>query len=110
MPYPDLGMQSPVWTSSSLGAIGSERGALTMPSHCQGSQSQRQSGQTKLGGRQYHDNPSGHHNVVDVGRIRDVHPTYNLYNHARYVQPFSFGHLYDDRRALINACTKGVSP
>ena len=71
MPYSNLGLQSPVWTSSSPGAIGQERGALTMPSHGQGPQGQRQSGQTRLGGRQYHDNPSGHHNVVDVGRVRD---------------------------------------
>ena len=71
MPYPNLGMQSPLWASSSPGAIGQERGALTIPPRCQGSQGQRDGGQIKSGGRQYHDNPSGHHNVVDVGRIRD---------------------------------------
>ena len=71
MPYQNIGMQSPAWTSSSPGAIGQERGALTLSSHCQGAQGQRHSGQPKLSGRQYHDNPSGHHNVVDVGRIRD---------------------------------------
>ena len=71
MPYPNLGMQSSLWASSSPGAIGQERGALTIPPRCQGSQGQRDGGQIKSGGRQYHDNPSGHHNVVDVGRIRD---------------------------------------
>ena len=71
MPYPNLGMQSPLWASSSPGAIGQERGALTLPPRGQGSQGQRDRGQTTSGGRQYHDNPSGHHNVVDVGRIRD---------------------------------------
>ena len=71
MPYPNLGMQSPLWASSSPGAIGQERGALTLPPRGQGSQGQRDCGQNKSGGRQYHDNPSGHHNVVDVGRIRD---------------------------------------
>lgn len=81
----DYGPQSPIWPayspsayssgsySSSLyspGAIGQERGAPLLSQHRPGYYPQQQRGIGKLGGRPTHDYASGHHNVVDVERIR----------------------------------------
>ena len=69
-PYSNYGLPSPIWSSYSPGAIGQERGAPPLPQQRQGLFQQQQRGQGRTGARQYHDYASGHHNVVDVDRIR----------------------------------------
>ena len=89
-PYVDYTLQSPPWVgyspgvyssgsySPSLfmsggynpGAVGQERGTPQIPQHRSPYHHQQQKGIAKLGGRQSLDYTSGHHNVVDVDRIR----------------------------------------
>ncbi len=89
-PYPDYTLQSPTWTTYSPGAystssyspgvytprgfspgaIGQERVISQTMEPCPPQYPQQQRGLAKLGGRQNHDFASGHHNVVDVDRIR----------------------------------------
>ena len=64
------GLQSPVWAALNPGTIGQERGTPTLLHQRQGYYPQQNRAQTKIGGRQSHDYPSGHHNIVDIDRIR----------------------------------------
>ena len=89
-PYADYVVQSPHWAiynpglfspgsySPSVflpngctpGAIGQERVTPHAPQHRQSFYHQQQKGIAKPGSRQNLDYPSGHHNIVDVDRIR----------------------------------------
>ncbi len=64
------GLQSPIWTAFNPGAIGQERGTPTLLHQRQGYHPQQNRAQGKIGGRQSHEYASGHHNIVDVDRIR----------------------------------------
>ncbi len=68
-PFSEFPQQSPLWSPFSPGAIGQERGTplLTRTHHEPYAQQKRGQGQML---RRYNDNPSGHHNVVDIDRIR----------------------------------------
>lgn len=83
--YHDFGIQPTSWPPFNPGAVGQERGT-PLSSHARSAhplQQQRISG--KPTGRQGHDYSGGHHNVVDVERIRlgtDVRTT------VRNAQPF----------------------
>ncbi|KAL8791431.1 MAG: hypothetical protein Q9213_000047 [Squamulea squamosa] len=70
--YPASGMQTPTWssfdaTSSNPGAVGQERQTPMSSFH---SLHQYPRSLVRHGGRQAPDPSSGHHNVVDVNRIR----------------------------------------
>ena len=89
-PYPDYTLHSPSWatyspgayssssyspgmitpTGYSPGAIGQERVAPQTPQSRPSQFPQQHGGLSKIGNRQSHDFASGHHNVVDVDRIR----------------------------------------
>lgn len=89
-PFPNYTLQSPNWTAYSPGAYSSDSYSPGMYNPCGYSPGaigqerivpqtpqlrapyylQQQRGLTKLIGRQNHDYASGHHNVVDVDRIR----------------------------------------
>lgn len=62
----DFSLQSPIYSPYSPGAIGQERGT-PLPSNVRHSIYIPQRGHAKVSGRDY---ASGHHNVVDVDRIR----------------------------------------
>ena len=64
------GLQSPIWTALNPGAIGQERGTPTLLHQRQGYYPQHGRAQSKIGGRQSHEYTSGHHNIVDIDRIR----------------------------------------
>lgn len=64
------GLHSPIWSAFNPGAIGQERGTSTHLHPRQGVYPQQCRGQSKIGGRQSHDSASGHHNIVDIDRIR----------------------------------------
>ena len=64
------GLQSPIWSAFNPGAIGQERGTPTHLHQRQGLGTQQNRGQPRIGGRQTHDYASGHHNIVDIDRIR----------------------------------------
>ena len=68
-PYVDYGVQSPLCSPYTPGAIGQERGA-TLISPYPGIYPYQQRGTPKHTGRSPHDYSSGHHNVVDIERIR----------------------------------------
>lgn len=81
-PYPEYGMQSPLWSPYTPGAIGQERSASVLSPYRPGYYSSHQRVPHKYMGR-HSDFPSGHHNVVDVERIRqglDVRTTIMLRN------------------------------
>ena len=65
---PEFPQHSSAWSSSSLGAIGQERGTplLRRGQHEHYDQQKRSQGSVF---RRYNDSPSGHHNVVDIDRI-----------------------------------------
>ena len=89
-PYPEYTLQSPIWATYSPqayssgsygpgmitpsgyspGAIGQERVGPQTPQHRPSQFPQQSRSLPKLGNRQSHDFASGHHNVVDVDRIR----------------------------------------
>ena len=64
------GLQSPIWSGLNLGAIGQERGTPALIQQRHGYYPQQNKAQTKNTGRQSHDYASGHHNIVDIDRIR----------------------------------------
>ena len=64
------GLQSPIWAAFNPGAIGQERGTPTVLHQRQEYYPQQNRVQNKTGGRQSHDHASGHHNIVDIDRIR----------------------------------------
>ncbi len=69
------------WDMFGPGAIGQERGQIYQPQFRNGAYSPQRRGPPKFGGRHTHDFASGHHNVVDVERIRrglDVRTTVSL--------------------------------
>lgn len=69
------------WDVFGPGAIGQERGQTYQPQFRNGTYSPQRRGPLKFGGRHAHDFASGHHNVVDVERIRrglDVRTTVGL--------------------------------
>ena len=69
-PYPEYGLQSPpLWSPYPPGAIGQERGTPMVSPYRSGYYPYSQRFPSKFMGRQS-DYPSGHHNVVDVERIR----------------------------------------
>ena len=68
-PYHEYGIQSPLWSPYPPGAIGQERATPVMSPYRAGFYPYHQRFPFKLMGRQT-DFPSGHHNVVDVERIR----------------------------------------
>ena len=63
-------LQSPIWTALNPGTIGQERGTPTLVHQRQGYNPQSGRAQSKIGGRQSHEYGSGHHNIVDIDRIR----------------------------------------
>ena len=68
-PYPVFGIPSPPWAAYGHGTIGQERDSTPfLPSRVGHPYQNR--GSVKQGGRQHHDYASGHHNVVDIDRIR----------------------------------------
>lgn len=78
--FSNFGLQSPVWSNYSPGTIGQERRVPSLPVNRQG-YVQQQRGQGRASGRQHHEYGSGHHNVVDIDRIRlgtDVRTTVSL--------------------------------
>lgn len=68
-PYSDFGPHSP-WAALNPGAVGQERGSPHYPQARSGQYVHQQRSSGKSAGRQSHDFSSGHHNVVDVERIR----------------------------------------
>ena len=68
-PYVDYGVQSPLWSPYTPGAIGQERGG-SMLSPYSGIHPYQQRSPAKYLGRSPQDYSSGHHNVVDIERIR----------------------------------------
>ena len=68
--FSEYTLPSPVWSQFHPGTIGQERGVPSLPSHRQNYPQQQQRGQSRAGGRQHHEYATGHHNVVDVDRIR----------------------------------------
>ena len=86
-PYSEYGLHSPIWTPYAPGTIGQERGVQALSQAHPGHFLQQQRSLGKLSGRQNHDHASGHHNVVDIERIRqgtDVRTT------VRYSLPSKF--------------------
>ena len=82
------GLQSPIWSAFNPGAIGQERGTPTHLHQRQGLGPQQNRGQPRIGGRQTHDYASGHHNIVDIDRIRrgiDVRTTVRNIIHYAYI-------------------------
>lgn len=69
-PYANYGLHSPIWTPYAPGTIGQERRVQALPQVRPGHFLQQQRSLGKLSGRQSHEHSSGHHNVVDVERIR----------------------------------------
>ena len=69
-PYTGYGYPSPLWSPYSPGAIGQERGSPALPHDRQPNYQQHPKSHGRLGVRQYPDFASGHHNVVDIDRIR----------------------------------------
>ncbi len=69
-PCSEFPQQSPIWSAFSPGTIGQERGAPLLSQTRQGHYVQQQRGQGPMAVRRYPDNSSGHHNVVDIERIR----------------------------------------
>lgn len=68
-PFSGLPQQSPIWSSFNPGTIGQERGTpLLSRTHQERCALQKKSQGQII--RRYVDNPSGHHNVVDIDRIR----------------------------------------
>lgn len=69
--FSDFGLPSPVWSAFNPGAIGQERGTPLAPRARSGQSSQQQRGQGQMmGARRLQEHASGHHNVVDIERIR----------------------------------------
>lgn len=68
-PFLDFPQQSPIWPPFSPGAIGQERGTPLLSCTHQERYGQQKRGQAQML-RRYNENPSGHHNVVDIDRIR----------------------------------------
>ena len=68
-PYHEYGMQSPLWSPYPPGAIGQERATPMLSPYRPGFYPYHQRFHSKLIGRQT-DFPTGHHNIVDVERIR----------------------------------------
>ena len=82
------GLQSPIWSAFNPGAIGQERGTPTHLHQRQGLGPQQNRGQPRIGGRQTLDYASGHHNIVDIDRIRrgiDVRTTVRNIIHYTYL-------------------------
>ena len=80
-PYVGYGLQSPAWTPYTPGAIGQERG-VSMLSPYSGVHPYQQRSPAKYLTRSPHDYSMGHHNVVDIERIRqglDVRTTVRRY-------------------------------
>lgn len=69
-PYSEFGMQSSPWAAFNPGAVGQERGTPLLPQVRSAHFLQQQRSSGKPAGRQSHDYSSGHHNVVDIERIR----------------------------------------
>ena len=68
--YPGYGVPLPPWLAYGPGAIGQERGLAPSPHSRTGHYSQQHRGPARVVGRQNNEYTSGHHNVVDVERIR----------------------------------------
>jgi len=69
-PCSEFSQQSPTWSAFSPGTIGQERGTPLLSRTRQEHYIQQQRGQGSMAVRRYPDNSSGHHNVVDIERIR----------------------------------------
>lgn len=69
-PYSECTLSSPNWMHYAPGTIGQERGVQAFSQPRSGPSLHQQRSMGKLSGRQNHENSSGHHNVVDVERIR----------------------------------------
>lgn len=67
---PGYALQLPSWMAYGPGAIGQERGTAPPPQVRSGPYSLQHRGPARMVGRQNSDYTSGHHNVVDVERIR----------------------------------------
>lgn len=82
-PYSDFGLHSPAWAAFNPGAVGQERATPLLPQSRSGHYPQQQRYSGKSAGRHTHDYSSGHHNVVEVDRIRlgtDVRTTVCISN------------------------------
>lgn len=69
-PYSDFGLRSPSWAAFNPGAVGQERATPLLTQVRSGHFLQQQRSSGKPAGRHSHDYSSGHHNVVEVDRIR----------------------------------------
>lgn len=69
-PYSDFGLHSPSWAAFNPGAVGQERATPLLPQVRSGRFLQQQRSSGKPAGRHSHEYSSGHHNVVEVDRIR----------------------------------------
>ena len=69
-PYSDFGLLSPSWANFNPGVVGQERTTPILPQVRSGLFLQQQRSSGKPAGRHSHDYSSGHHNVVEVDRIR----------------------------------------
>ncbi|KAG8532028.1 uncharacterized protein KY384_003664 [Bacidia gigantensis] len=81
--YAGYGMTSPLWSQYSPGAIGQERGSPSLPGDYRNAHPSQPKALTRSSGRQQPDYAPGHHNVVDMDRIRaglDVRTTIMLRN------------------------------
>ena len=85
-PFSDFPQQSPVWSSLSPGAIGQERGTPSLSHTGQERYGQQKRGQGQVI-RRYNENPAGHHNVVDIDRIRQGTDVRTTVSHSSF--PFT---------------------
>ncbi|KAI9826798.1 MAG: hypothetical protein M1832_005736 [Thelocarpon impressellum] len=84
------------------GAIGQERGQLRQPGFHNGRYSPSRRSTMRVGGRHDHDYTSGHHNVVDVERIRrglDVRTTIMLRNIPNKIDQAMLKEIVDETSA-----------
>lgn len=79
-PYSELAAHSPIWAPYSPGTIGQERGTPT-PQRTRPEYYGQHRGSSHMTVRRPYDNPSTHHNVVDIAKIRqggDVRTTVRI--------------------------------
>lgn len=94
-PYSDFGLHSPSWAFNP-GAVGQERATPLLPHARSGHFLQQQRFSGKPAGRHSHDYSSGHHNVVEVDRIRlgtDVRTTVSVQSLPRQNMLSEIGRL-----------------
>lgn len=97
--YPQFGMPLGPLPAYNLGAVGQQRLMQPVPHPRIGPVPHHQRGPLKTSSRQNLDHPSGHHNVVDVERIRqgvDVRTTIMLRNIPNKIDQAMLKEIVDD--------------